>query len=42
MDLNNIEDIMDYTYDPKDHQHKKYPRESFDIFLEKIEELKKG
>jgi len=32
---------MDYTYTPKDHQNNKYPQESFDIFLEKLEELKK-
>lgn len=39
--IEGIIDIMDYTYTPKDHQNNKYPQESFDIFLEKLEELKK-
>jgi hypothetical protein len=41
VNLNDIEDIMDYTFSPKGHQIEKYPQESFDIFIEKIKELKK-
>lgn len=34
-------EMMVYDYTPQDHQNNKYPQESFDILLEKLEELKK-
>ncbi|MDV7696788.1 hypothetical protein N6B72_07645 [Chryseobacterium soli] len=36
-----IKELMVYTYTPKDYQNKMYPQESFDILLEKLGELKK-
>ncbi|KMQ61882.1 hypothetical protein ACM40_06040 [Chryseobacterium sp. BLS98] len=39
--IEEIKEIMVYVYTPKDYQNKIYPQESFDILLEKIEELKK-